>query len=235
MKKVTLLLGGIAAVALVALTPATGLAATGIAGSPHDYTTDTNWFVNGATWATSRTNICGVCHTIHHTNPDRSAPLWTHASTVQTFQVYSSPTFNGGTPTINGSSKACLSCHDGSVALNQNYGGTTNGASLIYSPSSRIIPDGGVAPGLPGNNDLRNMHPIGFSYTTAQAADPDIRVATSSILGVTGGSIATTMLKNGNMECASCHDIHRTKGLSGSSGIMTITSGQNLCLTCHNK
>jgi len=45
------------------------------------------------------------------------------------------------------------------------------------------------------------------------------------------------MLKGGQVECGSCHDIHRTKGASASSGIFTIvsSSGSALCLTCHSK
>jgi len=231
MKKLKLLLGGLAVGAVVALTPSNSRAT--IIGSVHDFTSSTNYWINGTVNWVSRSNVCGVCHTIHHANPDRSAPLWSHASTLQTFIVYSSPTFQGGTPTIAGSSKACLSCHDGSVAINQAYSASgTNaptGGTAVYINSSAIIPDGTPA------NDLRNMHPIGFSYITAAATDPDLKPTTTIVYG--SQSIAQAMLKNGQVECASCHDIHRTKGSSANSGIFTIvsTSGSALCLTCHTK
>jgi predicted CXXCH cytochrome family protein len=242
MKRLTLVLSAVAAFALTA-----SASTPGIAGSAHDYTANSGWFISGNNWATGgRTNICSPCHTIHHTNPDKVAPLWTHMTTAQTFQTYASPTFNG-TVTLNsapGSTKACLSCHDGSVALNQTATGSTNGPAgspLIYVPASFIIPDGGAAPGLPGNTDLTKMHPVGFSYASVASQDADIKAVTSPVLGVGANSlgvtltVGNTMLKSGNMECASCHDIHRTKGNSMNSGIYTITSGQNLCLTCHNK
>jgi len=233
MKKLTLVVGGLSALVLVALAPASSQAQ--IAGSKHDYTTDTNWFVNGkAAFGSSRTNICGPCHTIHHANPTGGGPIWAHADSQLTYIVYSSPTFQGGTPSITGSSKACLSCHDGSVAINEAYsasGVTTNGGTAVFVPSGVIIPDGSPA------NDLSHMHPIGFSYDTAAAADPDIHPTTTSVPG-TSGTIATVMLKGPThtMECASCHDIHRTKGNAvGNTGIMTIVGGQALCMTCHNK
>jgi nitrate/TMAO reductase-like tetraheme cytochrome c subunit len=236
MKRLTPLLGGLAVGAIVALLPSSGRAT--IIGSVHDFTANTNYWLSGSSWV-SRSNVCGVCHTIHHANPDRSAPLWTHASTLQTFQVYSSPTFQGGTPSITGSSKACLSCHDGSIAINQSYstsGTNYTGGTAIYISSGAIIPDGTPA------NDLRNMHPIGFSYVTARATDTDLVDPSTAVPGVSGAgnSIALTMLKNGNVECASCHDIHRTKGAAYStakstSGIMTIASGYQLCTTCHSK
>lgn len=231
MKKLRLLLGGLAVGAVVTLMPSSSRAT--IIGSVHDFTASTNYWINGTVDWVSRSNVCGVCHTIHHANPDRVAPLWDHATTLQTFIVYSSPTFQGGTPTINGSSKACLSCHDGSIAINQTYNAagtnTFTGGTAVYINSSSIIPDGTPA------NDLRNMHPIGFNYQTAQSADPDIKPTTTIVYG--SQTIATAMLKGGQMECSSCHDIHRTKGTSASSGIFTIvsTAGSALCLTCHSK
>jgi len=230
MKKLTLLVAGLAVGAVVTLVPS--LSRATIIGSAHDFTASTNYWINGTVDWVSRSNVCGVCHTIHHANPDKAAPLWAHASTLQTFTVYSSPTFQGGTPVINKSSKACLSCHDGSVAINQSYSATgTNysGGTAVYIASSAIIPDGTPA------NDLSNMHPIGFSYQTAANADPDIKPSTSIAFGTE--TIAQGMLLGGNVECASCHDIHRTKGSSASSGIFTVvsTAGSALCLTCHSK
>jgi len=233
MKKLTLLLAGLAVGVVVTLAPS--LSRATIIGSVHDFTVNTNAWINGTVDWVSRSNVCGVCHTIHHANPDKSAPLWAHATTLQTFTVYSSPTFLGGTPTITHSSRACLSCHDGSVAINQTYSatstnnGTITGGTAVYVSSSVIIPDGSPA------NDLSNMHPIGFSYQTAQSADPDIKP--SSTIAFNGQTIAQAMLLGGQVECASCHDIHETKGAATSGGIMLMvsTTGSALCLTCHSK
>jgi predicted CXXCH cytochrome family protein len=122
------------------------------------------------------------------------------------------------------------------VAINQTYNATgTNysGGSAVYIAGSAIIPDGTPA------NDLRNVHPVGFSYDTAAAADPDLNPIGNAVPGVAVGNIGTVMLKGSThrVECSSCHDIHRTKGAASTSGIYTIvsTKGSQLCLTCHNK
>lgn len=246
MKKLYTLLIGLALGAVMALAPSTGHAS--IVGSAHDFSVGTNYLVNGQSFVTSTrngvtsTNVCGACHTIHH-NPDPArGPLWIHTPTSQTFKTYDqagSETFPSGiTVSLGASSKACLSCHDGSVAINSQdslSGGvitTTNKlGSPVYIKSSAIpIEVNGT------QDDLTHMHPIGFSYATASANVPtgDLNPDSTAVAGA-GGSIATVMLKNGNVECASCHDIHRTQGNSMNSGIYTIVSGQNLCLTCHNK
>jgi len=130
-----------------------------------------------------------------------------------------------------GSSVACLSCHDGSIAINQSYGKTTfngNGGVATNVPNFAIETKGGVTG---THNDLTIMHPIGVSYPAAQAAAPgqlnDIPANLSR------------MLKGPNktIECASCHDIHQTYGASATvshSLIVDLQNGQ-LCTTCHNK
>lgn len=184
-----------------------------IVGSAHDFSTQA--------WNTSG-EICICCHTSHHadlTVPE--APLWDHQNTVATFQLYNSPTFNGaGTITQPSSnSKLCLSCHDGTVAM-ENYGGTTNGTHY----------ETGI-----GNlgTDLRDDHPISFVYDAALAsADGHLFNPTTHPSGINGGTITSTMLFNNKMECASCHDVHNT------TGILHLLRKSNavsaLCLTCHN-
>jgi len=68
-----------------------------------------------------------------------------------------------------------------------------------------------------------------------------VTIGTCALFTVFTGASGVTvrnMLKgqSQNVECASCHDIHATIGAATSgTGIMTIASGQNLCLGCHNK
>ena len=87
-----------------------------------------------------------------------------------------------------------------------------------------------------GQDDLTHMHPIGISYQSAIGAMPagDLN-GIGTTFNAPGSPTVGNMLKNGNVECSSCHDIHRTLGTSTTSGIYTIASGQNLCLGCHNK
>jgi predicted CXXCH cytochrome family protein len=245
MKKIRLILGGLAIGAAVMLLPSTGQAAIGIVGSAHDFYVNTNAWINGTTpWLTgSRTNVCGECHIIHTAPDPKNGPLWIHTPSSQTYKTYDqagSDTFDalGLTVTLGSSSKACLSCHDGTVAINDQttlIGGglstTTNkivGGTPVFA-TDVIIPV--------NNNDLTHMHPIGVSYTAAAAALPsgELKATTTSFPGTS--LTVGTQLKgvNKTIECSSCHDIHRTRGNAPNSGIYTVASGQNLCLGCHNK
>src|SRR3982750_3297676 len=69
----------------------------------------------GAIRATSEQEICIFCHTPHRASAIQ--PLWNRNTPVNAYRVYSSNTLQGvpGQPT--GSSKLCLSCHDGTIAL----------------------------------------------------------------------------------------------------------------------
>jgi len=185
-----------------------------IVGSAHDFSTQ-SWNTTG--------EICKICHTPHNSDISiAEAPLWYHQNTTATFQLYASPTFNGaGTITQpSGNSKLCLSCHDGTVAL-ENYGGTTNGTHFI----------------LPIDNlgtDLRNDHPISFVYDAAlSTADPGLWNPTTHMSGINNGTITQTMLFNNKIECASCHDVHNSSGIAHL--LRKSNASSLLCLTCHNK
>ena len=191
-----------------------------IAGTAHDF--------SGKSWAPMDNKICGVCHTTHNAMNVPSAPLWTHQVTsVASYTLYSSPTFDphGGTTITNpgASSKLCLSCHDGTVAL-ENFGGITTGTTYI-TPAYRI---GGVT----GNN-LSREHPISFDYTDALAAiDGGLNPPTTTSSGL-GGTISGNMLFAGKMECASCHDVHNKYNVNHLLRLSNVNS--QLCLVCHRK
>jgi predicted CXXCH cytochrome family protein len=242
MKKIPLILGGLALGAAIMLMPQSGKAT--IIGSKHDFYASTNYWIGGTVnWlGTSSTNVCGECHTIHHAPDPARGPLWIHTPTAQTFKTYDqggSETFPSGvTVQLGSSSLACLSCHDGTVAINSQDAlssgiitTTIKGGTPVYtSPNAVVIEVNG------GQDDLTHMHPIGISYMSAQAALPagDLN-GIGTAFNAPGSPTVGNMLKNGNVECSSCHDIHRTLGTSTTSGIYTIASGQNLCLGCHNK
>jgi predicted CXXCH cytochrome family protein len=247
MKRTRLILGGLAIGAAVMLWPSASRAAVGIVGSAHDFYINTNAWINGTTpWLTgTRTNVCGECHTIHHAPDPTKGPLWIHTPSSQTYKTYDqagSDTFDalGLTVSLGSSSKACLSCHDGTVAINDQ-------TSLVNGPSgvstnqiiggTPVFADAAIIP--INNNDLTHMHPIGVSYTAAAAALPsgELKPTTTAFPGAPGNLTVGTQLKgvNKTVECSTCHDIHRTRGNAPTSGIYTVASGQNLCLGCHNK
>ncbi len=189
-----------------------GLSITGfgqITGTAHDFSS-TAW---------SGGNICIACHTPHNGNQTvPEAPLWNHTVTSSTFTMYTGTTMDATTSQPSGESLLCLSCHDGTIALDS-YGGATG---TNYISGSRNL----------GTN-LSNDHPISFDYNTALANldgglyDP--AVAVTSL----GGTIEHDLLFGGRMQCASCHDVHNAQGNSHLLRIANIASA--LCLSCHDK
>jgi predicted CXXCH cytochrome family protein len=170
-------------------------------------------------WGTDQT--CKFCHTPHNALSANLAPLWNHATSTATYNLYgengSSPTFNA-TNTISqpsASSKACLSCHDGTVAMDT-YG-TRTGTHKMGGTSNL-------------GTDLRNDHPISFTYDAALAtADGAL------IMPVSGSWVDASHkvpLYNTKLECASCHNVHDD---TNPPFLRKNNTGSALCLSCHIK
>jgi hypothetical protein len=253
--------------ASLALIPSVSRAA--ILGGSHDFTTlngsagYTTFLWGGATAGTpgsTYVNPCQVCH-IPHKVPDAGTTgvgLWNHHASVNssyvTYDQGNSQTFKAlGLTAKLGSSVACLSCHDGSMAVNQAYGknypnanGVTGSATVTvaayYAPTFAIetasatagdfVSASGAGPYL-GRNDLTHMHPIGVSYSAALAVDKSLQPLPAA------GTVFAQMLKGPTqtVECASCHDIHGVIGISGTqshSVIVDLNNGR-LCSTCHQQ
>lgn len=182
-----------------------------ISGTAHD--------LKGEAWNAAGTNrICGSCHTPHNGSAVvTDAPLWNHAVTAAAHTEYSGTgTLNAVVGAPSGVSKLCLSCHDGTVGVD-NFA-PINGATMM------------VGAGLVGT-DLSNDHPVSFTYDDALAtADGGLYPPTTT--AALGGFITTKMLFSNKMECASCHDVH--DDTNGKFLIMSNTDSE-LCLTCHSK
>ena len=180
-----------------------------IGGSAHDFSNDT-WNSTG--------EMCIVCHTPHNAITG-TAVLWNHQATVASFTLYTSTTLDATVGQPAGNSKLCLSCHDGTVAL-ENFGGVTTGTNTI---------SGGALIGT----DLSDDHPISFDYTTALATTDGGLFDPSTASSGLGGTIAADILFGNSMECATCHDVHNA---AGNPSLLTITNAASaLCLTCHSK
>jgi len=189
-----------------------------IAGSAHDF--------RGYLWNESG-EICKPCHTPHHTKA-LPAPLWNHELSTETYTMYNStrsPTMDANVDIQpSGSSKICLSCHDGTVAL-ENYGDITDGTTFLY---------GDVLIGTYLSDD----QPISFVYDTSLATeDGELYDPSTKLSGIVGssGTISEDMLFQGKMECSSCHDVHNTRAVPGTKLLLKDNTGSALCLTCHDK
>ena len=182
--------------------------------------------IEGTAHDLGQAEICIVCHTPHGGDSSvTDAPLWNHEVTTSiAFQPYvgtgSLTATDVGQPA--GISKLCLSCHDGTVGLD-NYGGATGGTAML-----------GTAPGFVGE-DLRQSHPISFTYDDLLSTNDGGLFPPTSTTSNLVANIDDDMLfgaGNDQLECASCHDVH--DDTNGSFLIMS-NADSDLCLTCHNK
>ncbi len=180
-----------------------GKADAGIAGTPHDF--------SGRLWGSNE--ICIFCHTPHNAAATQLAPLWNHGSTAATFTLYSSSSLQAIPGQPAGYSKACLSCHDGTVAIDT-YG-TRTGNNMITG--SALI-----------GTDLGNDHPVSFTYDgTLATADGGLVTPASATQVVAGIPLFASKL-----ECSSCHSVHENaKG----HFLRDTNAASALCLKCHVK
>ncbi len=159
--------------------------------------------------------ICVFCHTPHRATAIQ--PLWNRNMPISAYRVYSSVTLSAvpGQPT--GSSKLCLSCHDGTVALGS-----------VKSRDQAIGMAGGITTLPPGKNnlgtDLSDDHPISFRFDTALVAkNPKLKDPRALPAGLKLDS-------QSNVQCSTCHDAHDNS--RGKFLVMDNSSSQ-LCNACH--
>ena len=160
------------------------------------------------------------------------APLWNHEITTLTFTPYTSSTLDSIPGQPDGVSKLCLSCHDGSVALDS-FGGA--------SGSSFMTGDHAVGRG----GDLTDDHPISMVYDAGLVtADPELHPVTNNVTVGEGAFQVTDTIENvlldvsSKLQCSSCHDVHNTQTVSGAPGdplLRMSKAGSTICLNCHIK
>ena len=166
MKKIVKQTLALASLALVA-----SAASAGISNTKHNLTSTGT----GPNKQTSTEQICVFCHTPHAANTGVEAPLWNKglpaSSGYTTYSTANSSTIDGEVLGVGSVSAACLSCHDGTQAMDNlvnapgSGGYTSGGANQAYNWTA-----GGEIIGVSGNaianlgQNLRNDHPIGIQY-----------------------------------------------------------------------
>lgn len=200
-------------VAILAFLSQPALVPSSIQGSAHDFS-----------GVDADEQLCVFCHTAHNADDSvTDAPLWNHTVTTRTYTTYNSPSMDATTSQPSASSKLCLSCHDGTVAVDS-YGGRTG---VIFVGGTLAI----------GADDLANDHPVSFVYDDALAAtDGGLHAPSATSSGV-GSTITEDLLINNRLECSSCHDVHNGEAAEAvNDHLLVISQTQSqLCLTCHNK
>lgn len=212
--------------------------------------------------ANTENQLCVFCHTPHAAENAPNAPLWNRKLNAVTYTAYSSGSIDAsdlGQP-IAGTSKLCLTCHDGTQAIGAVN--VLNGSLTDQNPATGEISMTGTMPvgsGLTTGNtrnlgiDLSNDHPISFTYNTAMAlADGDVidPATVSYIKNASPGARPDLPLYNDKMECATCHDPHvrdstgtdikflrlnRFQVNTNPTGIAFNKTNDTICLGCHYK
>jgi predicted CXXCH cytochrome family protein len=178
------------------------------------------------------TEICIFCHTPHGGDQSVAAPIWNRTvsstSVYTRFSAMNRITFDADEAPVGSVSIACLSCHDGTQAMDAVI--NSPGSDSVYTVGSGTLTgvggfsqtnmmstleasDNGSTTGdiIYLGTDLRNDHPISMQYgggginsgaTLHTTRDPDFAQATNTTGGYGPGatSNATTSTNNGNGE-----------------------------------
>lgn len=208
---------------------------------------------------TTQGEICVFCHTPHGSATTAAAPLWNKKlADPASYTLYTSTTLDGTVDLTNSVSLACLTCHDGTQAMDTvlnapgSGGYDANGTQIggTWSGTRVDTSTGKLAAGVANlGPDLSNDHPVGIQYAKSSIGtlDADFTMAkkhatkaqwwvdtdigTSDVRDKTDMILYTKADGKPYVECASCHDPH----VENATFLRIVNTGSAVCLTCHNK
>ena len=252
-----------ATILLVAV-PATAQLQSDIASTRHNLSTTGT----GAVTATSETEICVFCHTPHGANTTEPLPLWNRELSGATYTPYTSSSLDAETirgaqlAQPGGSSKLCLSCHDGTLALgtvtNAPGAGLGAGITMTGTAADGTMPAGsGALTGFTRDlgTDLTNDHPISLTYDSALVtADGELVDPSAGHIGAKADRPLVPLEPTGEgnalqIQCGTCHDPHiadptapvsvkflRADRFQSAAPTGNFTQGSDqICISCHDK
>ncbi|MFN3076635.1 MAG: cytochrome c3 family protein [Alphaproteobacteria bacterium] len=154
-------------------------------------------------------------------------------------EVYQSPTLRGKVKGLGAESLICLSCHDGSMAVDMVLTKPENWNSNDESSMHMKLDSGGGLDRCTQCHDgttahkmdavvigknLMDDHPVGVEYPST-FGNVDFHPPSS------GGKFQNGIkLFQGKVECATCHDVHNPDIVP-----FLRVERKSLCITCHNK
>ena len=193
----------------LALIATDALAAGGatVVGSKHDLSLTGP----GPIKATRQGNACVFCHAMHGGGKGLSS----RPDSTAKYQPYESGTIKAKSGAPTGSSRVCLSCHDGTIAVGQ----TTKGRWDVTGTT-----DGKIPPTRRSHlgTDLRASHP--FSIATSGSPTTHAPAAHGHV----------KLDGQGLVQCTSCHDPHAEYGGSTEGKFLVQpTARAELCTSCH--
>ncbi len=197
--------------AMVLLAAASADAQTQIAHTVHNLTAPRP----GAAGESQTVGICVFCHVPH--NAATTLALWNRREPATTYKIYESSTLKANVTQPTGSSRLCLSCHDGILALSD---------VRVVPGGQRVTAMGPLTGSASLGIDLSADHPISFIYNSALAlkagdlVDPIALPHTAPLDGTS------------QLQCASCHDPHEDRR----PNFLRIDSRAGAdCIVCHRQ
>jgi len=160
--------------------------------------------------------VCRFCHTPHSANP--IAPLWNRDDPGTYYQTYDSTTLVADVGQPSGSSRLCLSCHDGTIALTQTYNprNAPGGGTVFISSADR---------GFIGT-DLGDDHPISFTF------DASLAMLKGNLRDPSSLPPQLPLDHENRVQCATCHEPHDD---SFGHFLRMDNTASAMCISCHDQ
>lgn len=242
---------------------------SGIANSPHDF--------SKASW--SDNEICKPCHTPHNAaSGTLTGRLWSHTLSAESTQYLYHGTRGSGDGAVTTDTAAtvgitefdtatrlCLSCHDGTVALDSFMGrnGDSDGMKIGADDTSVLTGGHGKATsnlgGTGASADLSNDHPVGYRAVYDENAGMNLTtgvghyrykslanaktVITGAKFAISKTPVSAATARDsgaavtGNAPAISCVTCHDVHNGAGiDEGLLRIENTNSaMCLACHDK
>lgn len=230
-----------------------GLVSAEVVNSPHNLGTTTG---TGKVNTYSGTDeVCVFCHTPHGADNSQAVPLWNRtlnpSTAYTTYATLNSSTIQGAIAPTGSVSIACLSCHDGTQALDTVL--NEPGSGLLGTPFAGGTWTGGAGSQLDTGTgqlstgsavnltqDLSNDHPVGIQYggggltvasPTGALNDPDFKATDNAVFnGTTIWWVDTETTPNGTREKTDMQLYTRTVATIDGGAFQPFVE----CASCHD-
>jgi hypothetical protein len=221
-----------------------------------------NWSTHGGVRAAlsgGTDQLCIFCHTPHSAEPV-DGPLWNRIDPAGPFPLYGGSlaikddygagiqaAAQYGTGTYpNGSSRLCMSCHDGVTAIGVGLLRDGSDIAMVGSAGHELDPDGSLFDSLGTVIDLATSHPISFIYSDTVAGQ--IETAYDAQFGpgsyfqgpaAFDPSVSSPLDSQERMQCTTCHNPHYDTKLSNAAlppfwqNPSSTLPYDDLCAQCH--
>jgi len=187
--------------------------------------------------------ICVFCHTPHRASSE--GPLWNRTGTTNSFfKHFSSPTLAIDDPALrtesdygqpNGSTRLCLSCHDGVTALGAVFTTPSLDNTMPIQFVNKRTGQTGVNVAI-GYETYSTHHPVSFRYNQTVIGLLRAPPYNKTEYWWSPTSNDVKLDKQERMQCRTCHDPHQDMSdtPSPTTPLWAAKTYAEVCMTCHN-